>query len=239
MRWPCVLLLFLLSATALRAQEHCPPNGQEKSGGNPSITWTSYMVKTPEGICLERSIRTRSETYIKWAVADINGVWVNKTWSSKRCCFSDSTVEDGELEYGVLGSKIRTTVYEGFHELPETSTFAITGDFGTAEKPGEVDLLLTTTAPVPCAEGHGPCRSRTYFIKETKGPVIVRWNGDLGPGSSVTAPNGSKGILLGSGKTATLELELGPGSGNPSLTVYTPAGSEVLKQWFVDTQTKQ
>src|SRR5882762_8122019 len=99
-----VVMLLLLCALGVHAQDHCPPKGQTKSGSNPSISWTSYMVKTDTGICVERTVHTQVQTYVNWPAADINGVFVDKIWSTTRCCFVDSTVKDGDLEYGVLGS---------------------------------------------------------------------------------------------------------------------------------------
>jgi hypothetical protein len=211
MRWTTVCILFLLSAVNLRAQqqgqEHCPPNGQSKTGGNPTVSWTSYMVKTDGGICVERSVHTQGQIYINWPAADMNGLWVTKEWSIERCCFSDTTVKNGDLEYGIAGSKLKTTVYLGFpDEIAATggSKTWLTGELLSGDKVVYFDLeVKTTSSPTPnCTAPEQQCRSYRYEITNSKLPLDVKWDRGLVPEFTYAPKEPNEGYVLDFGKTA-------------------------------------
>lgn len=199
MKWGSICVFFLLSAVGMHAQqkvpEHCPVNGQFKNGGNPTISWTSYMVKTDEGICVERSVHTQGQMYVSWPAADMNGLWVVKDWNTKRCCFSDSTVKDGELEYGLLGSKLHTTVYQGHNEIVDAGKgdLWMTGQLLSGNKLLAVKFGVTATSSVTpeCAKLEQECRRFRYVVTNSEAPVIVKWNKDLTPEFTIPeSPNG-------------------------------------------------
>jgi hypothetical protein len=210
MRWVITCMCLLLSAVNLRAQqqtqEHCPANGQSKTGGNPTISWTSYMVKTDGGICVERSVHTQGQMYINWPAADINRLWVINDWSTKRCCFSDSTVKDGELEYGILGSKLHTTVYQGHNEMTTAGSEGMwmTGQLLSGNNPLNVNVAVTWTSSVnaECGKLKEPCLSNKYVVTNSDAPLSIKWDRDLVPDFTFQPKQFRQGYMLDSGTTA-------------------------------------
>lgn len=167
--WAFLLLQSTLGIAL--AQDHCPPNGQTKTGSNPSVSWTSYMVKTPSGICVERSVKTHGRTYVNWPAADMEKIFVDGAWSTKRCCFEDSSIKDADLEYGVLGSKLHTAVYQGDHELAG-ATFLQSGAIVSGNKVEPVSIQtkkdVSTDGECKLGDNKTACKVTVFTITNRK-----------------------------------------------------------------------
>jgi len=240
MRWLALALFSLFPITALQAQ-HCPPKGetQRKNGGNGSITWTSYSVKVDGKVCVERTVRVQTRTYVNWPAADIFGAWVDKDrpLDYMRCCFLDISTKNGDLEYGLLGSKLPTTVYQGDHETAQDSTWNVTGGLLSGNKVVPVRTRVTWLAGPDCPKTTEPCRIYRFTVSNSEAPVTLKWKSDLSPQFETSAGDGSSGVVLGSGETKTFEFV--SKSGKPesdSVSLWTTEGNHVLVKPLADVK---
>ena len=216
------------------AQDHCPPKGETKTGGNPSVSWTSYMVHTSTGICVERTVKTHGRMFINWPAAEMDKIFVEGIWTTKRCCFEDSNIKDAELEYGVLGSKLHTTVYQGDHESASAS-ITQAGEIvsGNTTLPIKVEATTSSTKDMNCDRPDSKlgdmAKCMHYTVTNFDSPISIEWTGTLAPASDdgvLTAPQHT--FVVGPGGKVTLVFLQGPGQAGPTIALRTADGNQKL-----------
>jgi hypothetical protein len=210
MNWAGIPLLTLLFALPSQAQQPCPSGGMTKSGSSgQTITWTSYVVKTGEGVCLERRVHTQGRMYVNWPAAEMSRVYVDHDYTTTRRGFSESTLTDADLEYGVLGQKLKTTVYQGFRELAAKTAVGVDGQLQVGSQILPVGFsALSVPAVRLCDKPNGSddahCRNRYQFVFDNiKSPLVLKWSDAMSPQFDVPLKSDgkvSKEFLMAPGK---------------------------------------
>jgi hypothetical protein len=147
-RLVCLASLLTCPVTSLMAEDQCPPGGSEKHASNESLTWSSIASETVQGICLERSVQTRrsgARLFIDWPVAGIEKLWIKDQLKVTACCFSEKSLDQGLLEYGLESKKVGTSVYKGFGEASKDEKHAyIRGTVADGDRDYHLAIVLTS-----------------------------------------------------------------------------------------------
>jgi hypothetical protein len=234
MRRNWLALLFVLFANTLHAQEHCPPgtDAREHHGGNDTISWTSLMVRTPAGICFERRVVVQRDLYINWPAAEIKKV-VHLHEASMRCCYLDSTAKPSELEYGLLASKMPTTVYQGTNEVAQANSFGVDGNVQSGKTwiPFAFNATAFLLPDSTCKSEKDTCRSFWYTITSEGSPVILRWSDAVSARFDSPPKPGLAGgeLMLLPGATVSLNFVGNlPKPSDQWITMLTPDGTHMI-----------
>lgn len=201
----------LFAGLILQAQDPCPSGGLTKSGSSGQmISWSSYMVKTPDGVCLERRVHTQGRMYVNWPAAEMYSVLVNREFTTTRRGFLESTLADADLEYGVLGQKLKTTVYQGYKESAGNLSLGVTGSVQAGDHLLPVQFSATTSSSTQqaCTSQKEPCRVR-YVLRSGQSTLTVKWAVSMAPQFQVpTTPDGKKleQFVLERGKSVTVDF---------------------------------
>lgn len=190
----CVLAVLLTLCATAQEQRKCPQGDELRKRakhtegwyGN-GLTWSSLAIPeagSADSYCYERTIRVTQPTLVDWPIAGMYNTVVEKEFTVSTCCEGGARAEDGPLEIGTLGRRIRTKVYRFRGEPTAQNRWSsITGVIVADAKPVLLDLQIQRTPTSTTIVNNGDELYAAEIMGMTTLPLFV-----LPPGTTRTGP---------------------------------------------------
>lgn len=170
------------------ADSVCPKPGDEQSGANAEISWTSGIQRVrPERFCLRQqvtSIDDATPVPVVWPAAGILSAAIGGPFTRSFCCDEVHELQKEVLKYGASSKTLNTTVYTGTPDMDDDYPDLIESDARTqrtalAGKLWDGSKYVTVNIELRASASH-PHFNQSIFqfviIDQSSEALSLEWN---------------------------------------------------------------